>query len=45
MTDLNEYLKLVPDGSASGRAKALRESVERVTAQSPNDVALSETQP
>jgi tetratricopeptide (TPR) repeat protein len=45
VTDLNEYLQLVPDGLASGRAKALRESVQRITAEFPSDVAVSQTQP
>jgi tetratricopeptide (TPR) repeat protein len=45
LTDLNEYLRLAPDGPDSAWAKTLRESVLRVIFQSPNNSALVQPQP
>jgi tetratricopeptide (TPR) repeat protein len=45
VSDLNEYLKLAPDGPDSGWAKDLRESAQRITIQSPSSVALAQPQP
>jgi tetratricopeptide (TPR) repeat protein len=44
INDLNEYLKLVPDGSASIGAKALRESAQRTIIESQSSAALAQPQ-
>jgi tetratricopeptide (TPR) repeat protein len=44
VNDLNEYLKLAPDGPDSAWARTLRESVLRVVSQSPNTSALVQPQ-
>jgi len=45
VSDLDEYLKLAPDGPASARAKALRESVQGMMFESQNSAALAQPQP
>jgi tetratricopeptide (TPR) repeat protein len=40
VTDLNEYLDLVPDGPASDRAKTLRDSAKRMVFESESASAL-----
>lgn len=45
LNDLNEYLKLSPDGPDSPWAKTLRDSVQRVILQSREAVALAQPQP
>jgi tetratricopeptide (TPR) repeat protein len=45
LNDLNEYLKLAPDGPDSGWAKALRDSVQRAIFQSRDATALVQPQP
>lgn len=45
VNDLDEYLKLAPDGPASARVKALRESVRAKVSDFHNTAALAETQP
>jgi tetratricopeptide (TPR) repeat protein len=45
VTDLNEYLKLAPDGPDSGWAKALRDSAQRAILDSENTTALAQPQP
>jgi tetratricopeptide (TPR) repeat protein len=45
VSDLNEYLKLAPDGPASARAKALRESAQRMTIESQSSAAFAQPQP
>jgi tetratricopeptide (TPR) repeat protein len=45
LNDLNEYLKLAPDGPDSGWAKALRDSVQRAIFKSQDDTALAQPQP
>jgi tetratricopeptide (TPR) repeat protein len=45
VNDLDEYLKLAPDGPASARAKALRESAQGIMFQSQSSSALSQPQP
>ena len=45
VSDLNEYLKLVPEGPASARAKALRESAQRMTIESQSSAAIAQPQP
>jgi tetratricopeptide (TPR) repeat protein len=45
VSDLNEYLKLAPDGPDSGWARDLRESAQHITIQSPSSVALAQPQP
>ena len=42
--DLDEYLKLAPDGPASSRAKALRESVQGMMFESQSSSALAQPQ-
>jgi tetratricopeptide (TPR) repeat protein len=43
--DLDEYLKLAPDGPASARAKALRESAQGKLVQSQSNIALIQPRP
>jgi tetratricopeptide (TPR) repeat protein len=45
VSDLNEYLKLVPDGPASARAEAIRESVQGMMFKSQTNTALAQPQP
>ena len=45
VSDLNEYLKLAPDGPASAGAKALRESVQAMISESQSSAALAQSQP
>jgi tetratricopeptide (TPR) repeat protein len=45
VNDLDEYLKLAPDGPASARAKALRESAQGKLVQSQSNIALVQPQP
>jgi tetratricopeptide (TPR) repeat protein len=45
VSDLNEYLELAPDGPASGWAKALRESAQRMIFESQSTTALAKPQP
>jgi tetratricopeptide (TPR) repeat protein len=45
VSDLNEYLKLAPDGPVSARAKALRESVQGMTFGIPSNNLLAKPQP
>jgi tetratricopeptide (TPR) repeat protein len=45
VSDLNEYLKLAPDGPVSVRAKALRESVQGMMFESPSNTALAQPRP
>jgi tetratricopeptide (TPR) repeat protein len=45
VNDLDEYLKLAPDGPASARAKALRETAQGMMFQSQSSSALSQPQP
>ncbi len=45
VSDLNEYLKLAPDGPAAARAKALRESVQGMMFESESNSALAQPQP
>jgi tetratricopeptide (TPR) repeat protein len=42
VNDLNEYLKLAPDGPDSGWAKALRDSAQRAVLESENTTALAQ---
>jgi tetratricopeptide (TPR) repeat protein len=42
--DLNEYLKLAPDGPDSSWAKALREAIRRMTSESQTATALVQPQ-
>jgi len=44
VNDLDEYLKLAPNGPASARAKALRESAQGKLAQSQSNIALVQHQ-
>ena len=44
LNDLNNYLKLAPDGPDSGWAKAARESVQRVLSQSRDAASLAAPQ-
>jgi tetratricopeptide (TPR) repeat protein len=44
VNDLDEYLKLAPDGPASARAKALRESAQGKLVESQNNIALVQPQ-
>ncbi len=44
VNDLNEYLRLAPDGPASARAKALRESARRILFETQSATALDEPQ-
>jgi tetratricopeptide (TPR) repeat protein len=45
VSDLDEYLKLAPDGPASSRVKALRESAQGMMFGSQSDTALAKPQP
>jgi len=45
VSDLNEYLKLAPDGPASARAKALQESLQGMMFKSETKAALAQPQP
>ena len=45
VSDLNEYLSLAPDGPASARVKALRESVQGMMFESQSSTALAQPQP
>jgi tetratricopeptide (TPR) repeat protein len=45
VNDLNEYLRLAPDGPDSGWAKALRDSAQRAIVESENTTALVQPQP
>ncbi len=45
MNDLDEYLKLAPDGPASARIRALRESVQTMLYGLQSSVAISQPQP
>ena len=45
VSDLDAYLKLVPDGPDSIWAKELRDSAQRVILESSNTTALAQTQP
>jgi tetratricopeptide (TPR) repeat protein len=45
VSDLNEYLKFSPDGPASARVKALRESVEGKIYGSQSNPTFSQSQP
>jgi tetratricopeptide (TPR) repeat protein len=45
LKDLNEYLKLAPDGPDSDWAKTLRDSVQRVISQSWDASVLAQPQP
>jgi len=45
VSDLNEYLKIAPDGAAAARVQALRESVERVISESQHTTALVQLHP
>jgi protein O-GlcNAc transferase len=45
VSDLNEYLRLAPDGPASAGAKALRESALGIILGSQSTTALSQPQP
>lgn len=44
VNDLDEYLRLAPDGPASARAKAVRDSARRVLFESQSATALAEPQ-
>lgn len=44
VNDLNEYLRLAPDGPASARAKALRESARRILFETQSATVLDEPQ-
>ena len=44
LSDLNEYLKLAPNGPASGWAKALLESAQRMKFESQSATALAQPQ-
>jgi tetratricopeptide (TPR) repeat protein len=44
VNDLDEYLKLAPDGKASARAKALRDSAQGKLVQSQSNIALVQPQ-
>jgi len=44
VNDLDEYLKLAPDGPASARAKALRESAQGKLVESQSNIALVQPQ-
>jgi tetratricopeptide (TPR) repeat protein len=45
VNDLDEYLKLAPDGPASARAKALRESAHGKLVESQSNIALVQPHP
>jgi tetratricopeptide (TPR) repeat protein len=45
LNDLDEHLKLAPEGPASARVKALRESVQGMMLESQNNTALALPQP
>jgi tetratricopeptide (TPR) repeat protein len=45
LNDLDEYLKLAPDGPASARAKALREYAQGMMLESQSSSALAQPQP
>jgi tetratricopeptide (TPR) repeat protein len=45
VSDLDEYLKIAPDGPASARAKALRDSAQRLILESPSTTAFAQPQP
>jgi tetratricopeptide (TPR) repeat protein len=45
VTDLNEYLRLAPDGPASDKVNALRESAKAKMSGSPTTAALAKPQP
>lgn len=45
VSDLDEYLKIAPDGPASAGARALRESAQRLIIESPSTTAFAEPQP
>jgi tetratricopeptide (TPR) repeat protein len=45
VSDLNGYLELAPEGSASGWAKALREAAQRMIFESQSTTALAKPQP
>jgi tetratricopeptide (TPR) repeat protein len=45
VNDLNEYLKLAPDGPDSGWAKSLRDSAQRAILESESATALAQPQP
>jgi tetratricopeptide (TPR) repeat protein len=45
VNDLNEYLKLSPDGPDSSWAKTLRDSAQRLISQSQSTTALAQPQP
>jgi tetratricopeptide (TPR) repeat protein len=45
VTDLNEYLRLAPNGPASERVKALRESAKSKMSGPPTTAALAKPQP
>ena len=45
LNDLDEYLKLAPEGPASARVKALRESVQGMMLESQNIASLAQSQP
>lgn len=45
LNDLNEYLKLAPDGPDSGWARGLRDSVQRVILKARDASALAQPQP
>jgi tetratricopeptide (TPR) repeat protein len=45
VNDLNEYLRLAPDGPASAGVKALRESAQGMMLRSQSTTALSQPQP
>ena len=42
VSDLDEYLKIVPDGPASARAKALRDSAQRILLESQSTTAFAQ---
>jgi tetratricopeptide (TPR) repeat protein len=45
VSDLDAYLKLAPDGPASARARAFRESARRMLLESQNTSVLAQSQP
>jgi tetratricopeptide (TPR) repeat protein len=45
VSDLNEYLKIAPDGAAVARAKTLREYAQRMIIESQHTTALAQPQP
>jgi tetratricopeptide (TPR) repeat protein len=45
LNDLNEYLRIAPDGPASAWAKGVRESVQRLILQSRSATGLATSQP